>query len=280
LYHDGQICNKTISDIRSRAKNKQPFFIGCGFYRPHLPFNAPQKYWDLYRPEDLQVAKNRFFPTNAPETLKGSKELLGQYTANEGFPDDEAFHKKAIHGYLASVSFIDAQVGRIINELKVQGLWENTVVVFLGDNGFMLGEHNFWGKHNTMNLSVNVPLIIRTPKSKPSIQNQNVEFSDIYPTICNLAKLPTPNHCVGKNMTPMLLNPSKKHKKYIFTGHDEAISVKYKEYLYTEWITGPEQMLYNLKTDPNEDKNCAQEPENKKIVQELQEQLVKLKSKW
>jgi iduronate 2-sulfatase len=280
LYHDGMICDKTIADIRRMAKNKQPFFIGCGFYRPHLPFNAPQKYWDLYQPENLPTATNRFFPANAPQTLKSSKELLGQYTANEGFPDEEAFHKKAIHGYLACVSFIDAQVGKLVNELKAQGLWENTVVVFLGDNGFILGEHNFWGKHNTMNLSINVPLIIKAPKTNPSIQNQNIEFTDLYPTITKMAKLDIPSHCVGKNAASLLSNPSKKHKKYVFTGHDDAITVKYKNFIYTEWLSEKESMLYDLKIDPNEDKNIAEDPKNKKLVQELHEQLEKLKSKW
>ncbi len=152
-YHDGQVCDKTIADLKRLAKMKEPFFLACGFWRPHLPFNAPKKYWDLYDREKIALAENRFRPKNAPKSLRGSTELSGQYSATQGFPKDEDFHRLARHGYYACVSYIDAQVGKILESLVELGLYQNTIVVIWGDHGFHLGEHNFWGKHNTMNHS-------------------------------------------------------------------------------------------------------------------------------
>ncbi len=279
-YHDGEICEKTIADLQKMAQSSTPFFIAAGFWRPHLPFNAPKKYWDRYERESLVLADNRFHPKNAPNTLKGSKEILGQYTANKGFPEDEDFHRTAIHGYLASVSYVDAQVGKIIAELKRLGLWENTVIVVLGDHGFHLGEHNFWGKHNTMNVSVRAPLLIRNPLNKPANLSQNVEFVDIYPTLCELASLQIPTHCEGKSMLPILKNSKKQHKEYIFTSFEDALAVKNKDFLYTEWNGGTDKMLYNHKTDPDENVNVADAPNYKKKVAELHTQLEKIRAKW
>jgi iduronate 2-sulfatase len=280
LYHDVQICDKTISDLRRLANTNTPFFIGCGFNRPHLPFNAPKKYWDLYNAQELTIADNRFFPVNAPKKLGTSKELLEQYTATEGFPNDEAFHRKAVHGYLACVSFIDAQVGKLMQELKTLGLLENTVVILLGDHGFSLGEHNFWGKHNTMNTALSVPLIIKSPHVKASIQNQNVELVDLYPSICNMATLTTPTHCVGKSITPLLLSPTRKHKKFVFAGYNDLIAVKYNNFLYTEWLSGNERMLFNHSNDPKENTNIAALPANKKVVKKLHNALAGIKATW
>jgi iduronate 2-sulfatase len=279
-YHDGEITNKTIADLRRMAESKQPFFIASGFWRPHLPFNAPKKYWDLYNVAKIPLATNRFPIKNAPDFLQSSREIFGQYTANEGFPDDTAFHQKSIHGYLASVSYIDAQIGRIIDELKTLGLYQNTIVVLLGDHGFHLGEHNFWGKHNTMNVSVNAPLIIRHPTKKAAILPQNVEFVDIYPTICHLTNLPIPTHCVGKSVNTILGKSYKKHKEFIFTGHENAISVKHDNLLYTEWGTGESSMLFDHTIDPNENTNVSNDRKYQKRKNQLHQELEALRSSW
>jgi iduronate 2-sulfatase len=279
-YHDGEITNKTISDLRRMAKSKQPFFIATGFWRPHLPFNAPKKYWDLYDAAKIPLANNRFPIKNAPDFLSSSREIFGQYTANEGFPDDTAFHRKSIHGYLASVSYIDAQIGRIMEELKNLGLYENTIIVLLGDHGFHLGEHNFWGKHNSLNVSVKAPLMIRNPMTKATSLPQNVEFVDIYPTICQLTNTPIPTHCVGKSLTNILGKPQKKHKEFIFTGHENAISIKQKNLLYTEWGKGDSFMMYDHTTDPDENVNIANEKKYQKQRQKLHKELEVLRSSW
>jgi iduronate 2-sulfatase len=280
MYHDGEITNKTIADLKRLKQLGQPFFLATGFWRPHLPFNAPKKYWDMYQFDQIPIATNRFQPKNAPAFLETSKELLGQYAANEGFPTDTNFHRQAIHGYLASVSYIDAQVGRIMDTLKALDLDKNTLVVLLGDHGFHLGEHNFWGKHNTMNLSVNAPLLVYVPGKKPMILPQNVEFVDIYPSLCELAGLEMPSHLDGKSFGPILEKPKRRHKEIVFTGHANALSVKYKKLLYTEWDKGATAMLYNHATDPAENENVLGKPKYKKQVRKMHQAMERLRAGW
>lgn len=279
-YHDGQITEKTINDLKRFSKENKPFFIAAGFWRPHLPFNAPKKYWDLYERKSIALANNRFHPNNAPEMLKGSKEILGQYTANSGFPDSEEFHRLAIHGYLASVTYIDAQIGKLMSEIKTQGLWENTIIIILGDHGFHLGEHNFWGKHNTMDVSVKAPLIIRNPNFKSNKLNHNIEFIDLYPSICEMVSLPIPNHCEGKSLNAIMKNPKKLHKSFIFTSFENAYAVKYHDFLYTEWNEGKQNMLYNHKNDIQENNNVADKTRYKKLVKTLHLKLEELRKTW
>jgi iduronate 2-sulfatase len=280
VYHDGVLTEKTINDLRRISNCKDPFFLAVGFWRPHLPFNAPKEYWDLYDSEKIPLATNRFTPENAPDLLNGSTEILGQYTANSGFPDADGFHRLAVHGYLASVSYIDAQVGKIMDELKALGLWDNTIVILLGDNGFHLGEHNFWGKHNTMDVSVKVPLIIRCPGYKPNRLKQNIEFVDIYPGVCELASMAIPAHCVGKSLAPVMKNPKLHHKQYIYPSYGNACAIKYKHFLYTEWDGGAEKMLFNHKTDPQENFNIVSHSKYKKVVETLHNKLDDLRLGW
>jgi len=136
--------------------------LAVGFAKPHLPFVAPKKYWDLYERERNQIATNRQRPEAAPKGLKGSGEYrsydFGDYNDNT---DD--FHRMMRHGYYASTSYADKLTGDVLNELERLGLAENTIVVIWGDHGWHLGEHDFWGKHNTLNNAVRVPLIIKVP---------------------------------------------------------------------------------------------------------------------
>ena len=128
---------------------KVPFFLACGFWKPHLPFNAPKKYWDLYQREKIQLASNPYRPKALPKQVTSSGEIrgYGKFTTTK----DEAFQREAKHGYYACVSYIDAQIGLVLDELERLGLAESTIVVILGDHGWHLGEHGFWGKHNLMN---------------------------------------------------------------------------------------------------------------------------------
>lgn len=278
-YSDGQLCDKTIADLERLANTKQSFFLACGFSRPHLPFNAPKKYWDLYDPQKLTLPGNRYRPINAPESLKGSDELVNQYSNTKGYPDEESFQRLARHGYFASVSYIDAQIGKIMQTLIRLGLKENTIIVFLGDNGFHLGEHAFWGKHNTMDHAVRTPLIIYYPKNKQQQLKQLVEFVDLYPTLCELASLPIPVHCEGKSMVPILLDASKEHKEAVFPSYGNDFSVKTIDFLYTEDNKGP-KMLYNHLTDPEENINVLNNPEYKQSIEHLKSLLEDIKKTW
>lgn len=245
-----------------------------------MPFNAPKKYWDLYDREKISIADNRFRPKNAPPNLLGSCELKNQYTANEGIPEDEAFHRLARHGYYASVSYIDAQVGKILDSLTELGLEENTIVVLWGDHGFHLGEHNFWWKHNTMDLAVRGPLIIRCPGKKAQRLEQLVEFVDVYPTLCELVALPVPQHCEGKSMKGIMDDSTEIHKEAVFPSFRKAYSVKTKNFLYTEFGSNGPQMLFDHRSDPQENTNVAELAEYKAEVERHQKLLMAIRKTW
>jgi arylsulfatase A-like enzyme len=279
-YQDGQLCDKTIADLTRIAKNDQPFFLACGFWRPHLPFNAPKAYWDLYDRQALTLPSNRFRPANAPAALTGSAELPSQYTAYAGYPDDDAFQRLARHGYYASVSYIDAQVGRLLTTLKALGLDTNTIVVLWGDNGYHLGEHNFWTKHNTLDCSVRVPLIIRRPGNPTGVRNQLVEFVDVYPTLCDLASIPVPAHCEGKSMVPILNNPTAAHKEAVFTSYGSAYAVKTDQFLYTEFSPGGDRMMFDHQVDPQENTNISEQTGYQQDLTRHQQLLNDLRQSW
>jgi len=280
-YYDGRVCDKTIKDLKRLAKGDQPFFLACGFWRPHLPFNAPKKYWDLYDRDKIVIADNRMRPKDAPKGLKGSNELMGQYSANEGCPDDEAFHRLARHGYFACVSYIDAQVGKIMKTLEDLGLNENTIVIVWGDHGFQLGEHNLWGKHNTMDRSLRAPLIIRQPGKEAQRLDQIVEFVDIYPTLCDLASLPIPAHCEGKSIKPVMDDPSAIHKEAVFSTFGAVYAVKTQNFLYSQWLAGPpSRMLYDHQKDPQENVNVAELAEYSEEVERHHKLFEELRESW
>ena len=258
-YIDGQTCEKTIRDLRSLAGREQPFFMACGFVRPHLPFYAPRKYWDLYDREHIEIAGNRCRPEDAPEALKGSGEF-GSYHNRDIEYNSLEFHRIARHGYYACVSYADALVGRLLNTLDVLGLRENTIVVLWGDHGWNLGEHSFWSKHNLLHTSKNAPLIISAPGYSRGAKNHGiVELTDLYPTLCKLAGIDPPEHLEGISLVPLLRNPEKEGKEAAYTFWREGASVTTRDFSYTEYDNG-EHMLFDLRTDPAENINVAGSP--------------------
>ena len=190
-------------------KQGKPFFIACGFIKPHLPFYAPKKYWDLYDPADLELADNRTLPRHAPSSLKGSGEVHNYHDRGMKYNSDE-WHRACLHGYYACVSYVDAQVGRLMKTLDQLKLSKDTIVILWGDHGWHLGEHNFWGKHNVMHLSTRSPLIVSAPGFKPGQTcDRLVEFVDLYPTLMELAGLKTANDGLeGTSFKPLLENPA------------------------------------------------------------------------
>ena len=155
-YPDGQIADKTITDLKRLAKQDKPFFMACGFMKPHLPFYAPKKYWDLYDRASLILADNQSLPKNAPEVLTGSREIQSYHNRGMEYNHKE-WHRACLHGYYACVSYIDAQVGRLIKALENLGLRKNTLVILWGDHGWHLGEHTFWESTILMHLSTRSP---------------------------------------------------------------------------------------------------------------------------
>lgn len=267
-YDDGKGALRTVADLKRLREAGKPFFLACGFWRPHLPFNAPKKYWDMYRREDIPLAENRFRPEGLPSQVQGSREIVAYARVND--TDDEAFQREAKHGYYASVSYVDAQVGLILDALDSLGLAGNTVVVLLGDHGWHLGEHTFWGKHNLMDRATRVPLIVRAPGMKNGVVRRVVEFVDLYPTLCELCGLDGPEGQLdGTSLVPLLRNPRKALKEHVYVqweGGDNAVDVRYN---YAEWPKRggtKDRMLFDHRKDPQENRNRAADKRYEKVI--------------
>ena len=256
-YPDGQIADNTIADLKRMKKSGKPFFIACGFKKPHLPFYAPKKYWDLYDRASLELADNRERPKDAPSALRGSGEIHNYHDRGMKYNSEE-WHRACMHGYYACVSYVDAQIGKIMKTLDDLDLRKNTIVVLWGDHGWHLGEHNFWGKHNLMHLSTRSPLIVSAPGFKSGQTcDRLVEFVDIYPTLMDLSGLKSVNKGLeGTSFKPLLENPRLPWKKAVFSQFKSALGVVTDRYNYAEFDDGS-KMLFDLTADPDENVNVA-----------------------
>jgi|JI10StandDraft_1071094.scaffolds.fasta_scaffold00117_56 iduronate 2-sulfatase len=217
-YPDGRTTESAIATLREIKDG--PFFLGVGFLKPHLPFVAPQKYFDLYDPATLPLAEFRGAPTDAPTIARHSSfELRTRTGVPTSGPIDEATARRLMHGYAACVSFIDAQVGRLLDELDRLGLRENTIVVFWGDHGWHLGEFGIWGKATNHEIATRVPLIVSAPETKARSKGARglVELVDVYPTLCDLAGLPLPPHLEGESFRRLLDAPELPGKPAAFS---------------------------------------------------------------
>ncbi len=296
VYYDGAQTNMAVRKLGELAAKNQPFFFGVGYYRPHLPFNAPQKYWDLYQRDSIPLATNRFVPKDGPEmAIDNMRELRGY----ADFPEvphpfkggvSEADARRLKHGYYASVSYIDAQIGRLLDQLDSLGLAQNTIVVLWGDHGYKLGEHNSWAKMTNYQIDTHAPLIIRAPGTiPPNLQlSQMVEFVDIYPTLTELAGLPLPRHLQGVSALPLVKNPARPWKPAIFSQFLRSgiwvapdgipymgYSMRTDRYHYVTWVNWDTKAvaateLYDLLADPDENANLAGKPESAPTLTELE----------
>jgi len=208
-YFDGQIATAAIARLQRLADSREPFFLGVGFWKPHLPFNAPKKYWDLYdRTKLLRPGTDRM-PVGAPEIAGHAwTELRGYGGIPKTGPLREGQIMELRHGYLAGISFLDAQVGRVLDELGRLGLAEKTIVVFWSDHGFHLGEHNLWAKTTNYELDTRVPLIVAAPDVRGGTRAGGlVELLDLYPTLVELAGLLQAADVEGQSLVPLLWEP-------------------------------------------------------------------------
>jgi len=220
MYEDGYSADCAVATLQKLKKMDKPFFLGVGFHKPHLPFIAPKKYFDLYNPADISLADNPFAPQNAPTmSLHASFELRTRMGIPKSGDIPEETARRLIHAYMACVSYVDAQIGKILRELERLGLREHTIVMLWGDHGWHLGEHGIWGKATNYEIATRVPLIVSAPgqRAKGVGCSALVELVDMYPTLCELAGLPLPSHLEGKSFAPLLDDPSKPWKKAAFS---------------------------------------------------------------
>ncbi len=278
-YFDGAIAEKTIVDLHRVSETEKPFFLVAGFRKPHLPFNAPKKYWDMYERSEIDLADNPFIPESAPEASLSYLWELNNYV---GIPKDppvqDSLARTLIHGYYACVSYVDAQVGKILAELDSLGLRDNTIVLLIGDHGWHLGEHGLWSKFTNYEESLRSPMIISAPGLTAGQASSGlVEFVDLYPTLCELCDLPGPEHLEGTSLLPLLEDSNNKWEEVAFSRFRDGESVKTDRYRYTEWTDDDGEvyarMLYDHQLDPNENTNITELPENKQIVEDLSKML-------
>lgn len=267
-YYDGLLARKTIEDLRQLKKDGKPFFLASGFIRPHLPFYAPKRYWDLYQRDRIVMADNRFRPRGAPPALRGSREYASYHLGDFKVGSDE-WHRMMRHGYLASTSYVDKLTGDIVEELEKLGLADNTIVVVWGDHGWHLGEHEFWGKHNTMHLSTRVPLMIRVPGKQAGVSPSLVELIDIFPTLCELAGIEIPETVQGRSFKGLFVQPDQAFREAAYSRFNDADTVITEHYSYTRFGGKGGEMLFDLSEDPGENVNIAGEPARAETVARL-----------
>jgi uncharacterized sulfatase len=271
-HTDGKVAAETIALLE---KNKdRPFFIGAGFYRPHCPFIAPRKYFDLY-PLDRIPA-----PGFSPATQTGVPPAAW-FTNPPHWDVGETGQRESIRAYYASISFLDANVGRVLDALDRLQLSSNTIVVFVSDHGYHLGERGQWMKQTLFERSARAPLIVAGPgvTAKGRASTRIVEFLDLYPTLADLARVAPPPGLHGRSLTPLLRNPQARWDHPAVTqvrrGAGENMfmgySVRTDKWRYTEWDGGSRGTeLYDEREDPDELRNLAADPKHQETVAELQ----------
>jgi iduronate 2-sulfatase len=274
-YPDDWVVDSAIKKMRQLKE--QPFFMAIGITKPHLPFNAPQRFWDMYDEKNISVPDTAK-PRNSPGfSLANSGELRnypGMPKGNSIFPD--SLGKKLIHGYYACVSYMDYNVGRLLQGLKESGLEKNTVIVLLGDHGWKLGEYGEWCKHTNYEVDTRTPLIIAGPGvNKNKVSGSLVELLDLYPTLVKLCKLPFPSPQSGKSLLPLLTqNPNQRHKPYAVSQYPRGklmgYSFRTENFRLVRWSTigNPADIkaleLYDHTNDPGELINRANDAAYKK----------------
>lgn len=286
---EGELADMAIAALRQFKQAGKPFFLGVGFHKPHLPFVAPRAYWDLYDPAKIPLAPNRFLPQDAPPFALADKNELWGYSGVpdvSSLPDDYARLLK--HGYYAAVSYMDAQLGRVVNELDRLGLADNTIIVLWGDHGWKLGEHDRWCKHSNVENDTHAPLILSAPGMKAKGQHTDalVEFVDLYPTLAELAGLPLPEGLEGLSFQPLLDDPRRPWKQAAFSQYPRThkgrrlmgYSMRTDRYRFTRWVDRADHSkvaaveLYDHQTDPQENTNIAHDPANADLVARLTRQ--------
>jgi len=275
---DGILATEVIRLLEKHQD--RPFFIAAGFYRPHCPYVAPKKYFDLYDLKDIKV----------PSVPNGYQESVPQLALRSTVPwpwfgITEQQAAKSIHAYYAAISFVDAQVGRILDALERLGLSENTTVVFWGDNGYHLGEHGLWKKQSLYEGSARVPLVFAGAGvgARGMACRRTVESLDIYPTLADLCGLEAPSNLAGASLRPLLSDPSEQWRRPAYTqvqrGSVFGYSVRTERWRYTEWDGGAQGIeLYDYENDPEELKNLATNRSYESVLAEMSAHLKRIKN--
>jgi iduronate 2-sulfatase len=277
-FPDYRIAQVGIDRMRERAAAGQPFFLAVGFKKPHLPFFAPDEYWALYNRNDFTIhpfqdraADNSGYGYGNSFEIRNYEPIPQDHNLVPGSAFSEALQKELIHGYYACVSYIDALVGMLVDELEALQIEDNTIIVLWGDHGFHLGDHGQWAKNTPFEQAARVPLIIVDPRKSNQVATTTApaELTDIYPTLCELLGVPLPNFLEGTSLVPALEDPAAKPREGAVTLRQVSDTIGYsirnERYRYIEWISEIDKTvvgrdLFDYLTDPYETQNLVNDP--------------------
>lgn len=294
-YNDGMLARRAVKELQRMAQGDKPFLMMIGFEKPHLPFNAPEKYWDLYSEADMPLAPNPDYPQGMPEIAFNGNPNFYSYSYGDyeplppgmsRMPERTARH--LVHGYRACVSYVDTQIGRVLDELDRLGLADSTIVVLWGDHGWHLGDNGMWSKHTNYEVAAHSPLIIRAPGwTTPGTRSEAlVETIDLFPTLLDYCGLSPLTLADGRSLKPEMTESSATGKDAVFhcfnRWGEEVIgfAVRTDRYRLVSWRKGwslssdeVATELYDYEADPHETVNQATNPEYADVVQKLQTML-------
>jgi iduronate 2-sulfatase len=297
-YHDGRLTEMAIKLLDSLSNNPKPFFLAVGYLKPHLPFVAPKKYWDLYDRNEFEVAPFQKKALNSPDVayhVSGELKNYSDIPQFDNYSEDEMNHlplekqKELIHGYYAAMSYTDAQILQLLNELDRLGIRKNTIVVLWGDHGWHLGDHGLWTKHTNFEQATHTLLMMSVPGQKPGIRPVTMsEFADIFPTLCDLVNIPKPDWLDGISLMPAIKDPSAEIREYALSQYPRGnnrmgYSVRTKRFRYTVWFGKGfrtympydenaviAREMYDYQKDPLETENILDKPEYLKDKADLE----------
>lgn len=318
-YMDGVIADEAVKTMKKLKDGGKPFFLGVGFKKPHLPFCAPKKYWDMYERDKMPVAEYQDMASDPVEyAYHNSLEIKGysDIPPFESYIDtrhlDEATQRRLLHAYYACISYVDAQVGKLIKALDENGLADNTIIILFGDHGYHLGDHGLWNKITDFEQATRVPMLIAAPGMKKGVKTDAVvEFLDIFPTVCELTGTAQPQPLDGVSLVPVMKNPRKKVKDYAISQFSRTCTEDYtinsdtdlrgkadeladditgyairdRRYRLVQWTKGFKTYmpfdaskvialeLYDYEKDPQEKHNLANDPRYTGVVSRLERQL-------
>lgn len=293
-YSDGAVAAAGVEMLETLGNTGKPFFLALGFHKPHLPFVAPKRYWDLYERNEIELNPFQEEADHSPAfAYHGGMELRNYSDIPGTGPVDKEKQRELIHGYMACVSFVDNQVGKVLAKLDELGLRENTIVILWGDHGWHLGDHGLWCKHTNFEQATKAPLIISAPGlATGAYASGMTEFIDIYPTLCELTGLEGPEALEGQSLVPVLKDPQIIIKDFAISQYPRGnnimgYSLRTEQYRLTLWFKGAfrEGMiasaeniesleLYDYKLDPLETMSLARNPKYSKILETMKTKLL------
>ena len=275
-YPDGLILKSALEELKKMKDQQKPFFMGVGFFKPHLPFNAPKKYWDLYERSKIPIAPDPFIPEGInPASIGGMGEFYNYQLSDEKpnleHPISDGYARKLIHGYYASISYVDNLIGKLIQGLKSLEMDRNTIIVLWGDHGWHLGNDLKWGKHSLFERSLKSTLIIKLPDNTPTQKKIDtvVESVDLYPTLLEYCGIRSPYDLDGKSLLGLMKFKPPKNEWIAYSYFKNGISLRNDRYRLTKFYRKekPRLELYDHKTDPEENHNIAEY--NKELIKSL-----------